>query len=207
MDKVDLLSLSVRDFAAATAARQPTPGGGSVAGAVGSLGVALGEMALAFTAGKKKYAAHAAFHEHAARRLAKAREMFQQLVADDVAAFGNYQDASRLEDVAAKREAMQLAVAAAIDVPREASKLALAVLEDLLALGDKTSPHLVSDLVAAAALLEAVCRLCDYNVRINVPNVADAAAAADVKQSSANDLARAVELRRQVEAAVAGHLS
>lgn len=203
---MDLLSLSVTDFAAATAAKQPTPGGGSVAGAVGMLGVALGEMALAFTAGKKKYAAHAEYHEHAAKRLAKAREMFRLLVADDVAAFGEYQEASRLEEGPARQEAMQLAIAAAIDVPREASKLALAVLEDLLALADKTSPYLVSDLVAAAALMEPVCRLSDYNVRINVPNVSDASAAAEVKQSSANDLARAVALRQQIEAAVAKHL-
>ena len=41
-EKDDVLSLSVREFAAATAAKTPTPGGGSVAGAVGAVGVALG---------------------------------------------------------------------------------------------------------------------------------------------------------------------
>jgi formiminotetrahydrofolate cyclodeaminase len=202
----DLLSMSVRDFAAATAAKQPTPGGGSVAGVVGALGVALGEMALAFTRGKKKFAEHEETYAHLAGRLGRARQMFQQLVGDDVAAFRNYQEAMRMEDSAAKAEAMQVATAAAIAVPREAAKLALAVLGDLRELADKCSPWLVSDLVAAAALAEATCRLSDYNVRINVGQVDDPAAAADLRKGSGDDVARAAVLREQIEAAVREHL-
>jgi len=202
----DLLSLSVRDFLAAVAAKRPTPGGGSAAAVAGAMGVALGEMALNFTMGKKKYAAHGDFHARAARRLARAHEMFQQLVADDVGAFANYQDASRLADGPRKDEAIQLAVAAAIDVPREAAKLALVVLGDLLELSDKCSRLLVSDLAAAAAMLEAVCRLADYNVRINVPQVADRQAAEGVRQASASDVKRAAELRAEIEQAVREHL-
>ena len=41
MSNEDYLSMSVRDFAATTADKTPTPGGGSVAGVVASLGVAL----------------------------------------------------------------------------------------------------------------------------------------------------------------------
>jgi len=202
----DLLALSVRDFAAATAAKQSTPGGGSVAGVVGALAVALGEMALNFTKGKKKFAEHEATYEHVSGRLGRAREMFEQLVADDVAAFRNYQQAMRMDDSPEKAEAMQIATAAAIAVPREAAKLALAVLGDLRELGDKCNPWLVSDLVAAAALAEATCRLSDYNVRINVGQVDDTAAAADLRAGSAGDLARAVALREEIEQAVRDHL-
>ena len=94
----DVLALSVRDFASATAAKTPTPGGGSVAGAVGALGVALGEMALNFTRGKKKFAEHEAYYTHLADRLEKARRMFQDLVADDIQAYQLYQAANRQED-------------------------------------------------------------------------------------------------------------
>lgn len=198
----DMLSMAVRDFVAAAAAKQPTPGGGSVAGVVGALAVALGEMALNFTKGKKKFARHAEFHEHLGDRLARAREMFQQLVADDVAAFRNYQEASRMDDSPEKDEAMQVAIAAAIDVPREATKLSLAVLSDLRELADKCSRWLVSDLVASAALAEVTCRLSDYNVRINVPSVSDKQGAADLRKGSADDLARATALREEIEAAV-----
>jgi formiminotetrahydrofolate cyclodeaminase len=127
--------------------------------------------------------------------------MFQQLVADDVTAFRYYQEASRMEDGPAKAEAMQVATAAAVNVPREAAKLALAAMGDLLDLADKCNPYLISDLVAGAALAEAVCRLCDYNVRINLAHVDDPAAAADIRKGSADDVARAGELRQAIEAA------
>ena len=202
----DLLDGSVRALLAATAAKTPTPGGGSIAAVVGALGAALGEMALNFTRGKKKYAEHAAYHEHLAERLARARGMFDALVADDMAAFALYQSASRLDDGPEKLQAVQLATAAAIDVPRETAKLALAVMADMRELAGKVNPWLITDLLAAAALSEATVRLCDYNVRINVPNVADRAEAQQVRQSSADDLARATALRGEIEHAAKDHL-
>ncbi|HUT01631.1 MAG TPA: cyclodeaminase/cyclohydrolase family protein [Phycisphaerae bacterium] len=202
----DLLSLSVRGFVSATAAKQPTPGGGSVAGVVGALAVGLGEMALNFTKGKKKFAEHEAYYAGLSDRLARAREMFQQLVADDVAAFRNYQEAMRMEDGPEKDEAMDIATAAAIAVPREATKLALALLAEMRELAGKCNPWLISDLVASAALAEATCRLSDYNVRINLGNVKDEAAAGDLRAGSAGDLARAAALREEIEAAAKEHL-
>lgn len=194
-----MMAMTVAEFIAATADKTPTPGGGSVAGVVGGLAAALGEMALAFTRGKKKFAEHEPFYAHLAQRLAKARGMFQDLVADDVAAYGLYQDAARREDGADKAGAVQLALAAAIDVPRQASKLALALMEDLLALAPRCNPYLISDLTAAAALAAATVRLCDYNVRVNVPQVADKAAAEDIRSGSAADLAAAEKLLARVE--------
>ncbi|MCD6303365.1 MAG: cyclodeaminase/cyclohydrolase family protein [Planctomycetes bacterium] len=202
----DMLSMSVRRFVAATAARTPTPGGGSVAGVVAALAAALGEMALNFTRGKKKFAAHQAVHQRMARRLARAREMAQQLVSDDAAAFESYQQAARMADSPEKQQAMQLATAVAIDVPRQLAKLAVAVLGDLHELADKCSKWLISDLLAAAALAEAACRLSDYNVRINLRGVADQAAAEDIRRASAEDVRRAGDLREQVERTAAEEL-
>jgi len=197
----DFLALSVRDFAAATADKTPTPGGGSVAGAVGMLGVALGEMSLNFTRGKKKFAEHEEFYAHLAARLAKARAMFADLVADDVAAYSYYQETSKLPDGPDKQQAQQTATAAAIAVPREATTLALAVLEDLAALSDKCNPYLITDLVAAAVLASAVTQLSDLNVRVNVPFLADKQSADDLRQASKNDVRRAKELQAVVEKA------
>ena len=204
----DMLSVSVREFIAAAAAKAPTPGGGSVAGVVGALGTALGEMALNFTMGKKKYAEHAEYHEHLSGRLAKAREMFQNLVADDISAFRLYQESMRLDDGPRKDQAVATATAAAINVPREATKLALAVLDDMkeLAAG-KVNPWLITDLLASAALAAATVRLCNYNVRINLPQVADKQQAAEIGQSSAGDLARADQLLEEIEAAGEKHLA
>lgn len=198
----DILGLPVREFIAAAAAKTPTPGGGSVAGVVGALAVALGEMSLNFTKGKKKYAQHEEFYGPLATRLANARRMFQDLVAEDIAAYRLYQQTMKQADGPEKEQAVQLATAAAINVPREATKLALALLEDLQALRDKCNPWLISDLVASAALAVATVKLSDYNVRINVPNVADKDQAAEIKDASAGDLARAAGIHEAIEQAV-----
>jgi formiminotetrahydrofolate cyclodeaminase len=199
MAEKDMMSMTVAEFIAATADKTPTPGGGSVAGVVGALAVALGEMALVFTRGKKKFAEHEEFYAHLAGRLAKARGMFQLLVSDDVAAYSLYQDATRREEGPDKAAAVQLALAAAIDVPRQAAKLALAVMEDLLVLAPRCNPYLISDLTAGAALAAATVRLCDYNVRVNVPQVADRAAAEEIRAASAGDLMAAEKLLADIE--------
>jgi formiminotetrahydrofolate cyclodeaminase len=201
-----LLELSVAEFNEATAAKTPTPGGGSVAGVVGALAVALGRMALNFTRGKKKYAQHEEFYEHLGRRLELASRMFQDLVADDVAAYRLYQAATGQEESPAKKQAVQLAAAAAIDVPREVAKLALAVLADLKALEPKSNPYLITDLLAAGVLAVAAAKLSDYNVRINLPQVEDKQAAAEIKKASSDDLARAQAVLAELEQAAGGLL-
>ena len=73
-------------------------------------------------------------------------------------------------------------------------------------LGPKSNPWLIKDLLASAALAAAVVRLSDYNVRVNVPSLADKEAAADIKKSSAADLAKAGELLEEIEQAAKEHL-
>lgn len=201
MTDKDMTAQSVKDFVNATAAKQPTPGGGSVAGVVAAMGTALGEMALVFTRGKKAFAAHEADYEAIADRLTRSREMFLALVAEDIAAYSLYQEASRYEGPD-KAEKEQLALAAAINVPREMAKLSLAVLTDLESLLDRCNKWLVTDLAAGAVLAEAVVRLCDYNVRINGPNCADKAVGAEIMASSVGDCDKARALVERIEAGV-----
>ena len=129
----DYASFSVRDFVAATAAKTPTPGGGTVAGVVGALATALGEMVLNFTRGKKAFADLADVHESLAIRLARARGMFLDLMADDAAAYILYTEASKCND-SSKSEKISAALAAAINVPREMTALSITLLEDLVKL-------------------------------------------------------------------------
>ncbi|HNX26959.1 MAG TPA: cyclodeaminase/cyclohydrolase family protein [Phycisphaerae bacterium] len=193
-----ILKKSVRDFVEATAAKQPTPGGGSVAGVVGALGTALGEMALNFTAGKKKFAEHEEYYVVLAERLKKSRDMFMTLVADDMAAFGMYCDASAMPESREKQQASELALAAAIDVPREMTKLCLAVLYDLKSLADKCNPWLISDLVAGGILAAATAGLCDLNVRINARNLENPQRD-EILNASAADRRRAAAIAAEIE--------
>ncbi len=192
-DEQDILKLTVREFLDATASKASTPGGGSVAGLAGALGTALGEMALRFSEGKKSFTEHRETHERISARLGRARAMFAQLITEDMRAFQLFQQAQAMDAGPDKDEQTQLALAAAIDVPRQTAKIALAVLDDLAVLVDKTARWLVSDLLAGAELAEATVAICDLNVRINTRSLDDAAAAAEIADASAQDLAAARE--------------
>ncbi len=201
----DLLARSVASFVEATAARTTTPGGGSVAGVVGALAAALGEMALNFSRDKTALAGYAADYERLGVRLPRAREMLLALVAEDVNAFELYTEAMKAEGPA-RDDAVQLALAACIDVPREMAKIALAVLGDLALMADRCTKWLLTDLAAGAVLAEAVVKLCDYNVRINAAGCADRRTAAEVVDSSADDCRKARDLLERIESQVKAQL-
>lgn len=50
---MDLLTSSVKDFVAATASKEPTPGGGAIAALTAATGAALAEMVANLTFDKK----------------------------------------------------------------------------------------------------------------------------------------------------------
>ncbi len=52
---MDLLTSSVKDFVAATASKEPTPGGGAIAALTAATGAALAEMVANLTFDKKGY--------------------------------------------------------------------------------------------------------------------------------------------------------
>jgi formiminotetrahydrofolate cyclodeaminase len=205
MTQTDLSKMPIVEFLAATAGKTPTPGGGSVAGVAGAMGTALGEMALAFTQGKKAFAEHEADYAAIGRRLGKARQMFLTLLADDVAAYTLYQQALQA-DGPDKDERMQLALAAAIDVPREMTALCLVVLNDLASLATRCNKWLISDLAAGAVLAEATVRLSDFNVRINTGSYGDKDAAGQVCAASRRDCGRARDLLAVVETELNKHM-
>ncbi|MFW6146332.1 MAG: cyclodeaminase/cyclohydrolase family protein [Planctomycetota bacterium] len=200
-----LLGQSVASFVEATAARTTTPGGGSVAGVVGALATALGEMALHFTRDKEAFATYADDYARLGERLPRARAMLLELVAEDVNAFELYSEAQKAEGPA-RDAALQLALAACIDVPREMAKIALAVLDDLALLTDRCTKWLLTDLAAGAVLAEAVVKLCDYNVRINAAGCADRQTADEVVASSDDDCRKAAALLGRIESQVKAQL-
>jgi formiminotetrahydrofolate cyclodeaminase len=199
--KPDILQNSVLEFIDATCAKTPTPGGGSVAGVVGALGVALGRMTLNFSKGKKSLAEHEPYYAELEQRLEAACDATLDLVRYDIAAYQAYQEANRLPDGDDKTRAVEKATAAAIDVPRKTTKTALAILEDMQELADKCNKWLITDLLAAGALAVAAATLSDYNVRINLPNMADQAAADEIRTASRDDLARARAIHTETEQA------
>jgi len=197
----DILSTSVREFVAAAGSKTPTPGGGSVAGVVGALGTALGQMVLNFSIGKKSLAEHEEYYAELAMRLDGIRLTFEDAVLADIAAYGEYQEANRLDDGPEKAQAVAEATANAIKVPRIATETSLELLQDMKELAGKSNKWLITDLLAAAALAVATITLSDYNVRINLPSMTDTAAADEIRKASADDLASAKALHAEIEEA------
>ncbi|HOJ75861.1 MAG TPA: cyclodeaminase/cyclohydrolase family protein [Phycisphaerae bacterium] len=164
----DYLSLPLRELLADIAAKRPTPGGGSVAALVGSLSCSLACMALQFTIGKPKYAAHDAELKQLLADLTQAGEKFMQLMSEDMRAYEAVM-AARKQDPAA----FEAASVRATEVPLNIVRLAESVLTCLDELKAYVNMHLLSDLRAAAVLARAVVQSAAGTARDNLPGLAD----------------------------------
>jgi formiminotetrahydrofolate cyclodeaminase len=188
----DILSLSVRSFVDATAAKTPTPGGGSVAALVGALAGALARMSLNYSVGKKSLEAHRAELESGLGRLAKASEMMLELVAEDMAAYEALAKYSKLTpEQRIADEDFAAVLTAAIRVPESVGALAVNILDLCEKLFAKTNPFLHSDLVLAAALADAAARGAELNVLANLSMVPDAGEAREIRNRAAAMVAKA----------------
>ena len=117
---------------------------------VGSLAVALGEMTLNFTRGKKKYAEHDLLRTPGRADGEGAGPCSWTWWPTTCPPTASTRRRPSCRIGPEKDEAVQVAVAAAIAVPREMTKLALSLLEDLRELAGKCNPWLITDLMAAA---------------------------------------------------------
>lgn len=176
----DITNLSVKEFLAATAAKQPTPGGGSVAALIGALAASLAAMALEYTVGKKAFAAHDAEIRAALGHFQKASAMLQELIEEDIAAYGGLSELLKLpEPERLKHPEYLTAVVAAIRVPQAAAGFAMSILHTCSGLVDKTNKFLLSDLAIAGVYAHATVHASELNVRVNLgllPNKEEAAA-------------------------------
>src|SRR4029078_4410929 len=73
-------------FLDAAAAKQPTPGGGSITALVGALAASMGEMTVNYSTGKKELEAFQGELQPAMAEFAKAREVLVQMMVEDQAA-------------------------------------------------------------------------------------------------------------------------
>ena len=182
----DILSLLVRDFLAATAAKQPAPGGGAVAALTGALAASLAAMALEYTVGKKTFVAYDDEIRSALAQFQNASVMFQELIAEDVAAYEALSELLKLPpDQRLAHPDYAATVVAAIRAPQAAAGFALNVLSLCGTLKDKTNKHLLSDLAIAAVYAHATVHASEFNVRVNLPLLPNQQEAAALKESLA----------------------
>jgi formiminotetrahydrofolate cyclodeaminase len=202
MNTSDILSMPIRSFVSATAAKTPTPGGGSVAALAGALGAALAEMSVNYSLGKKSLAGHQAALADAKERLQRAAVMMLELVEEDIAAYEALSGQLKLPAEERGKSAEFLpALSAAIAVPESIGALALNIVAMCDELYDKSNPFLHSDLVLAGAMANAAVRGAELNILANVSLVPAKDEAEAIKKRAAEMVAKAdagyLELRKK----------
>lgn len=172
------LEKPLRDYVAAAASGQPTPGGGSVSALAGALGVTMAEMAANFTLGKEKFRDVAPQVTELLSALTDARAKLLDLMEKDIAAYANVSSAYALprgtdEEKAARTQAIQEALAVALAAPLEAVRVTAAALAATRRLVDVANPNLISDVGVAAELLLGALRGARLNVDVNLAYLKD----------------------------------
>jgi formiminotetrahydrofolate cyclodeaminase len=192
-------SRTIVDFLKAAAAKQPTPGGGSVSALAGALAAAMGEMVVSYSVGKKDLVAHDAELREALAEFARARGMMLELMVEDQAAYEAMTAVRKLPpDSPERRDRLSVTLAVCIRVPQVIATTSAAVLELCERLVDKVNRYLLSDLAVCAELAMATVRCGVYNVRVNLSDVADAAQKQAYRAEAQAQVARAVEIVRRV---------
>ena len=197
---MDLGSQSVNGLLASIAAKQPTPGGGAVAGILAALSTSLGQMVLAYAEGKKEFSDHATLHDDCASLLRAASDEALVLAEADADAYAALHVLWKLDRndptrVAQWNETLQNA----IDVPMRTIDLSNRILVTLQKLVGKTSAMLVSDLVIAAILAEAAARSARLNVEVNVQQLDEGNSRTAMQERATSLLAECKTISEAIE--------
>ena len=186
-----LAQLSMQEFADRLASKSPSPGGGAVAAVTAAHSAALGCMVLAYTLGKPKFAAHESENIKALEFFQRAQITALALADEDAVAYGNLSALWKLPPTDARRVAQEPdAVRAATAAPMSILMLAHDILETLQKLPKTCNPNLLSDLAIAATLADTAAGAAAWNVRVNVPQLRDAAERAMTENKLAHALAQ-----------------
>jgi len=204
--------MTLAEFADRTAAKEPTPGGGSVAAYMGSVGAALGVMAARFTEGRKGFEAHEEALAREIDELETLRGRMLELVEADAAAYSTVTGAYKLpkstpEEKEARKAQIQVALATALQPPLQSCQAAVEGLEILEGLRTHANPNLISDVAVSAYALAATYRSAWINVLINVSGLKDAEAKADILAAGAALGARCAELEASIGESIVESLS
>ncbi len=194
---------TVRQYVDSVAAREPVPGGGSVASLAGALGAGLTSMVCVFTAGNPKYAENEPKVKEILGKAEALRQTLLELVDKDIQVYSQVTPAYRLprntpEEKAARQKAIQEALTVAASVPLSIARAARDVAVLCGQLVDIGNPNLVSDVGVAVLLAEAALRGAALNVEINAASLKDEATVKGLRGFLAEALPEVKALADQV---------
>ncbi|MDR2647166.1 MAG: cyclodeaminase/cyclohydrolase family protein [Oscillospiraceae bacterium] len=164
--------MSIEDFIASVASKEPAPGGGAVSAVTASMGAALGCMVCNLTIGKKKYAAYTQDLEYLLAEMTRLTDAFQRLAQADETAFLPLSAAYRLPNTteaekAEKERVMEDALRVASDVPLEMMSRAVEAIKLHAKLCPISSALAISDVGAGVVCCKSALISASLNVFIN----------------------------------------
>lgn len=173
-----LVEQRVIDFVAATASKEPTPGGGAIAALTAATGAALAEMVANLTFGKKGYEAVQTEMEELQAKAEAIRKRMLELSQADADVFNIFMNALGLpkntdEEKAARTAAIQQAYKDAAMVPFEIGELANQIFDLAELASRKGNQNLITDGIIAAINARAAVKSAFLNVRINLSGIKD----------------------------------
>ena len=173
-----LVEQRVIDFVAATASKEPTPGGGAIAALTAATGAALAEMVANLTFGKKGYEEIQDEMEELQAKAEAIRNRMLELSQADADVFNIFMNALGLpkntdEEKAARTAAIQQAYKDAAMVPFEIGELANQIFDLAELASRKGNQNLITDGIIAAINARAAVKSAFLNVRINLSGIKD----------------------------------
>src|SRR5438105_15443651 len=123
-------STTIDAFLNAAAAKQPTPGGGSIAALAGALAAAMGEMVLNYSVGRKQNAPDADQTMRAVlAEFTRARQLLLELMREDQLAYESLTAARKLSPGPEHDAQLNIALLACIRVPQAIATTGLTMLD------------------------------------------------------------------------------
>ena len=198
-----LVDRTLKEFVEETQSESPAPGGGSVAAALGALGAALGTMVANLSSHKRGWDARWAEFSEWAEKGKACQDELVHLVDEDTNAFNAIMDAFRLpqgsdEEKRAREQAIQAATLHAIEVPFRVMEVSLASMEIAKGMAEVGMESSVSDAGVGALCARSAVMGAYLNVKINVSDLADKAAAEDFVTRGAKLVESAQALESEV---------
>ncbi len=179
---MDLIELTVKDFAALTASDAPAPGGGSISALCGALSAALVEMVANLTVNKEKYKDHQDEMSDIIENISADRKALLVAVDDDTRAFDKYMAALKLPKGSEERKAaMQEGLKEAALVPLSVAKKVCTLFPSIEKVLTHGNANAVTDAMVATMLARTCALGAIYNVRINLSSIHDEAFVNDLE--------------------------
>ncbi|HAE92755.1 cyclodeaminase/cyclohydrolase family protein [Tissierella praeacuta] len=201
------INKSLKEYIAATASGEPTPGGGSVAALVGSLGGALTNMVNNLTVGKKAYEE---LSEEIKSKIANNSKEVEKLIEDltgivdeDTKAFDKVMEAFKLpketdEEKIARTKAIQEGYKVALEVPLRCAEKCLRILELQDVFANYGNVNAITDVGVGTLLAYSGLEGALFNVTINLGSIKDEEFKKEVSAKVDNILKEGKKLKEEL---------